>query len=78
MREINVVKLISKNIHDIRVEKNISLQELAQRSNLDVETIRLLGTGTCRGLGPEIYAKIAKGLDVDLSELMKGLVFVDD
>lgn len=78
MKEMDVVKIISKNIHDIRIEKNISLQELADKSNLDVETIRQLGHGTCMGLGLEIYSQIAKGLEVGMSEITKGLNFVDD
>ena len=37
MEEINVLEILGKNIHNIRFEKNISIQELAQKANIDVE-----------------------------------------
>ena len=79
MRPIGVVETISKNIHNIRIEKNISLQELADRAGIEVETIRKLGSGiVVGGMGPPLYAKIAKALGVNVRELMKGLTLVED
>lgn len=40
MNEINVLEILGKNMHDIRFEKNISIQELAQKVNIDIEILK--------------------------------------
>lgn len=78
MKNKTIIQIISKNIHDIRISKNISLKELAVKSEIDIEFIKQLGSGTCLELGPIIYSKIANGLGVNLKDITKGIEFVED
>lgn len=77
MKQMDVIRIIAKNIHDIRLEKNISLEELSERTGIDIETIRKLGSGD-PGNGIVTFLKIAEGLGVDLDEITNGIEFVED
>ena len=78
MKQMDVIRIIAKNIHDIRLEKNISMQELAEKTDTDINVLKKLGSGECSGLGIPLYIKIAEGLGVSLDEIMRGIEFVED
>ena len=60
------------------LKKNISLQELADKANIDIKTIKGLGFGKYYGYGIPQYIKIADALGVSPEEITKGQQFVDD
>ena len=77
MEEINVLEILGKNIHNIRFEKNISIQELAQKANIDVEALKKFETGEYSKLKMHQYIEIANALGVDYKEITKGIRFSD-
>ena len=77
MKDINIIKIIAQNIHDIRIKKNISLQELSERTGIDINVIRKLGSGE-PNQGIPTFIKLAEGLGVDYREITKGINFVED
>lgn len=78
MNERNILEILGKNMHKIRYKKNISLQELAEKINIDVEILRKFEAGECSGLNISQYIKIAEILDVNYEKLTKGIKFVED
>jgi len=78
MNERNVLEILGKNMHEIRYKKNISLQELAEKINIDVEILRKFEAGECSGLNISQYIKIAEILGVNYKKLTKGIKFVED
>ena len=75
---MDVIRTIAKNIHDIRIEKNISLLELAEKTNIDINIIRKLGTGRCPVFAIPLCIKVAEGLGVNFGDITKGIEFVED
>ena len=78
MCEIDVLEILGKNMHDVRFEKNISLRELAEKINIDIEQLRRFEAGESSGLSIPHYVKIADGLGVKLDKITKGIKFVED
>lgn len=78
MKEINVLEILSKNMHDIRFRKNISLQELAKKVNIDIEILKNFENGEFSSITIKQYVEIANTLGVNLKELTKGIEFTDD
>ena len=77
MKEINILEILGKNMHDIRFKKNISIQELAQKVKIDVETLMKFESGEPSGLSLEQYAVIAASLGANLNMITKGIHFDD-
>ena len=78
MNERNVLEILGKNMHDIRYKKNISLQELAELVNIDIETLRKFEAGEYSGVSISQYKEIANVLKVNFEEITKGIEFVED
>lgn len=78
MNERNILEILGKNMHDIRYEKNMSLQELAEKTNIDLEKLRKFEAGEGSGLDIRHYPIIADGLDVGIEKLYKNIQFVED
>ena len=78
MEEINVMEILGKNLHDIRFEKNVSLQELAEKTNIDIEILRKFESGEPSEIKIEQYPQIAQALDVSFHEMIKGIQFTKD
>ena len=78
MNEINVLEILGKNMHDIRFEKNISIQELAQKVNIDIEILKNFESGGFSSITLKQYVEIANVLGVNIKELTKGIEFTDD
>ncbi len=78
MEERNVMEILGKNMHDIRFEKNISLKELAQKTNIDVEILKNFEAGVSSDIKFEQYYLIANALDVSFQEITKGIQFTED
>ena len=78
MNERNVMEILGKNMHDIRFEKNVSLQELAEKTNIDIEILRKFESGEYSEIKIEQYPLIAHVLDVSLQEMTKGIQFIED
>lgn len=78
MEERNVLEILGKNMHDIRFEKNISMQELAEKVSIDIETLRKFEAGESTGLQVPQYIEIANALGVGFKEITNGIEFVKD
>ena len=78
MQQMNVIKIIAKNIHDIRIRKNISLQELSEKTNISIEEIKKLGSDQSSCIGIPVYIQFADALGVDLEEITIGILLVED
>ena len=76
MKERNVLEILGKNMHDIRFDKNISIQELAKKANIDFEALLNFEAGVA-GLNILQHIEIAKALGVEYSELTKDILFDD-
>ena len=77
MEEINVLEILGKNMHDIRFQKNMSLQELAEKVNMDIETLRKFEAGEYAGATVQQYVKIAKALEVSFQKIIKNIQFTE-
>jgi len=77
MKERNVLEILGKNMHDIRFEKNISIHELAEKINIDVETLMRFESAESSVLSIKQYITVAEGLGVNYNELTKGIKFDD-
>lgn len=64
------IQYIAERIKKIRLAKNISVEELAARANLDGSNVRRIErAGT--NLTIRTLTRIAEGLDVKLSDLVR-------
>lgn len=61
--------MICENIRKIRIEKGLSQEELAKRSNTTKQYISILEKGKTKNPGITILKRIAKALDVSIEEL---------
>lgn len=78
MNDINVLEVLGKNLHDIRFEKNISLQELSDVVGIDIERLMKFEAGISAGLDISQYLKLADTLGVSYKVFTKGIRFVND
>ena len=59
---------VGKRVKEVRKQKGISQEELAERADLSAQYISQIETGRKRGSLPT-YNKLAKALDVSIDEL---------
>lgn len=78
MKDKNVLEILGKNMHDIRFKKDISLPELAEKINIDIEKLRKFEAGEGSEINFTQYQSIADGLGVNMEELTKGIIFTED
>ena len=71
MNERNILEVLGKNMHDIRYEKNMSLLELAEKTNLDIDKLRKFEAGEYSGLDMRHHSIIADGLGVGMKNSTK-------
>lgn len=64
---------IGANIKKLRIEKNISQEKLAELSDLDRTYVQSIEKGD-RNISVEVLLKLAKGLNIEVVEILKGLV----
>lgn len=62
--------MIGDTIRQIRLKKGLSKSELARRCNTAVSNIHNIETGASKNPGWYTVCKIAKTLEVDISELV--------
>ena len=63
--------MLSENVRKIRQEKGYSQEELARRADVTLRTITLIETGKTVNPHIETVKRIAKGLEVEESELLQ-------
>ncbi|MDN5212576.1 helix-turn-helix transcriptional regulator [Fulvivirgaceae bacterium BMA12] len=70
MTQRDFLKAVGRNIDQIRKEKGLSFQEMADRCNLEKSSlVRLAGQGT--NITMATLYKIAKGLQVPVREIFE-------
>lgn len=73
-RNDDVYEIISANIKMYRKEAKITQAELADRANYSHEFIRRIEAPNCKKyFSIDTLVQIAKGLDVRVEELLKGI-----
>ena len=70
---MDIQKTIGKNIRGLRNAKKISQERLAELSDLDRTYIQSIEKGD-RNISVEVLLKLATGLNVQVTEILKGLV----
>lgn len=63
--------MLLEKVRKIRQEKGYSQEELARRADVTLRTITLIETGKTVNPHIETVKRIAKGLEVEESELLK-------
>lgn len=69
---MSLLEAFGKRIRDLRKEKNISQEALALKSNLDRTYVSDIEKGK-RNVSLLVLEKLAGGLEVELSDLIKNL-----
>lgn len=67
-----------ERINEIRVSKNLSLREVARRSDISHPYLSQLETGRNKNPTPDIIRKLSKGLNVPYMELMKAAGYAEE
>jgi len=70
---MDIQKTIGKNIRGLRNTKKISQERLAELSDLDRTYIQSIEKGD-RNISVEVLLKLATGLNVQVTEILKGLL----
>jgi len=70
---MDIQKTIGKNIRGLRNTKKISQERLAELSDLDRTYIQSVEKGD-RNISVEVLLKLATGLNVQVTEILKGLL----
>lgn len=70
---MDIQKTIGKNIRGLRNVKKISQERLAELSDLDRTYIQSIEKGD-RNISVEVLLKLATGLNVQVTEILKGLL----
>lgn len=65
--------MLSKKLHELRLERGLSCIELARLSGHPVSSIHNIETGVNKNPGFKIVCDIAEALKVDLEKLKEGL-----
>ena len=78
MDERNVIEILGRNVHDVRCKKNMSIQELAEKLNLEIDVLIKVEAEEYSGLNILQHIQIAKALGVNYEEITKGIKFVED
>jgi N-acetylglucosamine kinase-like BadF-type ATPase/plasmid maintenance system antidote protein VapI len=76
MKKENILSTISDNLRYLMNKQDVSISELARRCDMSSGTITKIIAGSM-SLSIITAMKIADGLDVDISQLFKGLINVD-
>lgn len=63
--------MLSEKVRKIRQEKGYSQEQLARKADVTLRTITLIETGKTVNPHVETVRRIAKGLEVEGSELLK-------
>ena len=66
------VKVVGENIKRIIKEKNLKVRHVAHDSDLDIEALRRYIAGK-QIMGIDKLARIGKALNVEISELFRGI-----
>ena len=64
---------IGANIKNLRIEKNISQEKLAELADLDRTYVQSIEKGD-RNISVEVLLRLAKGLNVEITEILKDLL----
>ncbi len=70
MKKEDIVEILGQNMRNLRAKENITQEELSFRSGLHRNYISDTERGT-RNISLKAVEKIAKGLNVELTELFK-------
>lgn len=66
------VKIVGQNINDLLKQKNLKISTVAHDADMDSEALRRYVKST-QIMGIDKAIKIARALQVDISELFKGI-----
>lgn len=78
MQKMNIIETIGNNIQEIRLKKNISLEKLSAKCGINKEVLENFEIGKNTGIAIWHYKDIANALGVDIEDITKGLVFVEN
>lgn len=70
---MNIQEKIGANIKTLRGMKKISQEKLAEYSDLDRTYVQSIEKGE-RNISVEVLLKLSKGLNVEITEILKGLL----
>ena len=70
---MNIQEKIGANIKTLRGMKKISQEKLAEYSDLDRTYVQSIEKGE-RNISVEVLLKLSKGLNVEITENLKGLL----
>ena len=70
MNNTEAIRNLSKNIHDLRCEKNLSAEQLAQTLDLTTQQLEMLGNGALpENLTVESLLRLEKKCGISLKDL---------
>lgn len=61
--------MINNKIRKLRLQKSLSMKELAEKANISVSYLSLLEKGKRKNPSKEIMKKISKALEEDIMEI---------
>ena len=65
-------KIIGNNIHELRIQKNLSAKDLAERCNISYGYLRNLESVKVKAtISIETLSMIANALEIDITDLLK-------
>lgn len=73
LNKYEILKIFGKNIWKIRTKKEISIEELSKKANLREQYLKKIENGTAFGVSIKHLFRLANALNVNPSELVKGL-----
>jgi len=72
IRNQELLELLGNHVRKMRVEKNMTMEELAYASEMELSQVYRIEKGKINATVSSLFA-IAKGLDVSLQELLQYL-----
>lgn len=72
-RTKNALKVLGKNIRLAREEKNISLEELAKKTNIRKKYLEKIECGEAYGVGTLQFMQIAEAMNIKPHVLAEGM-----
>lgn len=72
-QDYELISIIGKNIQDIRINKNISIEELSKKTKIKASYLKRIEKGLAIRMTLEQLFEIAIVLKVQPSELVKGV-----
>lgn len=70
--ETTVLTRFGARVKELRLQKNLTQQELADRCDIDIRTVQRVEKGEF-SLGIEIMFLMAKAFDLSASQLLEGI-----